>query len=89
MNVLPIRVLAVDDRPDNLLAIEAALKSPDYELVKVGSGPEALRYLLDNECALILLDVQMPDMDGFETASLIRTARAGSKPLMDMEEALF
>ena len=67
-----VRVLLVDDRPENLLSLEATLLSPDYELVKVSSGGDALRYLLNNECAIILLDVQMPGMDGYETADLIK-----------------
>jgi PAS domain S-box-containing protein len=65
-------VLLVDDRPANLLALESALAAPDLEIVKAGSGAEALRYLLRNECAVILMDVNMPDLDGYETARLIR-----------------
>jgi signal transduction histidine kinase len=67
-----IKILLVDDKPANLLALEAALASPEYELVKAQSGAEALRFLLKNDCALILLDVNMPGMDGYETARLVR-----------------
>ncbi len=67
-----VRVLLVDDRPENLMSLEATLLNPDYELVKVPSGEDALRYLLTNDCAIILLDVQMPGMDGYETADLIK-----------------
>lgn len=67
-----IKILLVDDRPANLLALEAALASPQYELVKAQSGAEALRFLLKNDCALILMDVNMPGMDGYETARLVR-----------------
>ena len=68
----PVRILLVDDRAENLLSLEATLASSDYELIKVGSGEDALRYLLVDDCAIILLDVQMPNMDGFETADLIK-----------------
>jgi signal transduction histidine kinase len=66
------RVLLVDDRPDNLLALRAVLEPLGVELVEAGSGEEALRHLLAGEFALIILDVQMPVLDGFETARLIR-----------------
>jgi signal transduction histidine kinase len=66
------RVLLVDDRADNLLALQAVLEPLDLELVEAGSGEEALRHLLAGEFALIILDVQMPVLDGFETAGLIR-----------------
>jgi len=66
------RVLLVDDRPDNLLALTAVLEPLDVDLVPVGSGEEALRRLLAEEFALIVLDVQMPVLDGFETARLIK-----------------
>src|SRR5207253_5061988 len=62
----------VDDSQDKLLAMESILQSLGQNLVKVRSGPEALRVLLKREFAVILLDVNMPGMDGFETASLIR-----------------
>ncbi|NWL89166.1 hybrid sensor histidine kinase/response regulator [Paenibacillus sp. 79R4] len=68
----PIRIMLVDDRPENLLALEAVLKSDQYSLVKATSGVEALRYLLRDEYAVIVLDVQMPGMDGIETAKLIK-----------------
>jgi len=68
----PARVLMVDDRPDNLLALEAVLEPLDAELVRAESGEEALRALLSGDFAVIVLDVQMPGMDGFETAQLIK-----------------
>lgn len=67
-----INILLVDDRPENLISLGAILEHPDYRLVAVESGSDALKQLLDQEFALILLDVQMPVMDGFETASLIK-----------------
>jgi CheY-like chemotaxis protein len=66
------RILLVDDRAENLLALEAILSSLNQVLVRASSGEEALRALLKDEYALILLDVQMPGMDGFETASQIK-----------------
>jgi signal transduction histidine kinase len=66
------RVLLVDDRPDNLLAVRAVLEPLGLDLVEAASGEEALRHLLAGEFALIILDVQMPVLDGFETARLIR-----------------
>jgi PAS domain S-box-containing protein len=66
------KLLLVDDRPENLLALEAILEPLDQELVRAGSGEEALRRLLQDEFAAILLDVQMPGLDGFQTAELIK-----------------
>src|SRR5712691_661803 len=65
-------ILLVDDQPQNLLALEAILSETGETLVKAESGKAALRALLDKEFAVILLDVQMPELDGLETASLIR-----------------
>jgi PAS domain S-box-containing protein len=65
-------VLLVDDRPENLLALEAILEPLEQELLYAHSGEEALRQLLRHEVAVILLDVQMPVLDGFETARLIK-----------------
>jgi serine phosphatase RsbU (regulator of sigma subunit) len=68
----PVKLLLVDDQPNNLLALEAVLKVLDVSVIKARSGLEALRCLLNEDFALILMDVKMPAMDGFETASLIR-----------------
>jgi len=67
-----VNILLVDDRRENLMALEGILKGLGQNLVKATSGAEALKYLLRNEVAVILLDVEMPDMDGFQTATLIR-----------------
>lgn len=67
-----IHILLVDDRPENLMALEAVLESEHYTLVKATSGEEALRRLLKDDFAVIVLDVQMPGLDGIETAKLIK-----------------
>src|SRR5688572_15906431 len=66
-------ILIVDDDPRNLLALEAMLEDVGCRLTKVTSGREALRLLLSESYALILLDVRMPDMSGFEIAQLMRS----------------
>jgi signal transduction histidine kinase len=68
-------ILVVDDNLANLVAIEAALGSLGGEVVRAGSGREALRVLLERDFALVLLDVKMPSMDGFETARMIRARK--------------
>jgi PAS domain S-box-containing protein len=76
-------VLLVDDRPENLLALEAVLAPLPCKLISVTSGQEALRRLLHDEFALILLDVQMPELDGFETAEYIkRRKRTRAVPII-------
>jgi signal transduction histidine kinase len=67
-----VDILLVDDHEENLVALEAILECPDYRLVRASSGRDALRQVLARDFALILLDVAMPDLDGYETATLIR-----------------
>ena len=73
MEASPVKVLMVDDRAENLLALEAILSGLGHELLRASSGEEALKRLLTEDVALILLDVQMPGMDGFETAQHIKS----------------
>src|SRR5215831_14091062 len=68
-----MKILLVDDTPENLVSLEAALSGLDGDLVLANSGKEALRHLLHDDFAAILLDVRMPEMDGFETAEMIRS----------------
>lgn len=68
-----VKILLVDDTPENLVSLEAALSGLGQDLVLANSGKEALRHLLNDDFAAILLDVRMPEMDGFETAELIRS----------------
>jgi hypothetical protein len=90
-----VKILLVDDTPENLVSLEAALDALGEELVLARSGKEALRHLLDDNFAAILLDVKMPDMDGFETAELIRSRpRSRHTPILFLtgyrsEEHLF
>src|SRR5213082_607213 len=67
-----VNILVVDDEPHSLKALQALLPGPDRNVVTAASGKEALRWILRAAFALILLDVRMPQMDGFETAALIR-----------------
>jgi CheY-like chemotaxis protein len=79
------RVLLVDDQPENLLALEAILGGMGLDLVRARSGEEALRQVLDGDFAVILMDVQMPGMDGFEAAELIRHRdRSSHTPIIFM-----
>jgi PAS domain S-box-containing protein len=70
-----MKILLVDDNPENLVSLEATLEGLGQSLVLARSGMEALRYLLEDDFAAILLDVKMPDMDGFQTAELIRARK--------------
>jgi diguanylate cyclase (GGDEF)-like protein len=67
-----IKILLVDDRKENLVTLRALLESPGLEILTATSGNEALGLMLEHELAVVLLDVQMPDMDGFEVAELMR-----------------
>jgi two-component system, sensor histidine kinase len=68
-------ILIVDDRQENLVALEKLLVSPEIEFVRALSGNEALKLTLHHEFALAIIDVQMPDMDGYETVELMRSAK--------------
>src|SRR6185436_17827508 len=68
-----VKILAVDDDADNLLALQAVLEPLQQELMLARSGTDALRLCLDHDFAAILMDVRMPEMDGFEAAELIRS----------------
>jgi signal transduction histidine kinase len=68
-----VNLLLVDDRPENLLALEAILEPLGQCLIRANSGPEALKHVLGDEYAAILLDVQMPGMNGFEVAEIIKS----------------
>jgi CheY-like chemotaxis protein len=67
-----VQILVVDDHPENRTALRAILSSPDYRIVEAGSGAEALLQLLDEDFAVLLVDVVMPDMSGFELAAAIK-----------------
>ena len=72
-------ILLVDDRQENLLALQAILEPLEENLIFAHSGEEALRQLLQHDVAVILLDVQMPGLDGFETAALIKRRPAQTR----------
>jgi CheY-like chemotaxis protein len=67
-----VNILIVDDLPEKLLVLQSILEPLGQQVIQAGSGQEALRHVLEGDFAVILLDVNMPDMDGFETAELIR-----------------
>jgi two-component system sensor histidine kinase/response regulator len=69
-----VSILLVDDKQENLVALEELLRKPDRRVIKASSGNDALRMLLKNDVAAVLLDVEMPDMDGYEVAQLMRGA---------------
>ena len=82
------RILLVDDRPENLVALEAILSSLNQILVSVGSGEQAVQAVLADEYAVVLLDIMMPGMDGFETATQIkRHARSRDVPIIFLTAA--
>ena len=83
------RILLVDDRVENLIALDAILSSLDQILVPVRSGEQALRALADDEFAVVLLDIMMPGMDGFETAARIKQdARIRDVPIIFLTAAI-
>jgi PAS domain S-box-containing protein len=84
----PLNLLLVDDRIENLVAYEAVLSSPSYNLVRAQSGREALEKVSQMSFAVILLDIQMPGMDGFETAQRIRESQQGRDVLIVFVTAL-
>lgn len=85
-----VRILAVDDRKEHLLAMESILDRPDYDVVMATSGREALGLALRSDFALIILDVAMPEMDGFETATLLRQReRARLVPIIFVSAELY
>ncbi|XUW92797.1 response regulator [Burkholderia sp. M6-3] len=78
-----VKILVVDDLPSQHMVLRSVLDGPDQEVVSVSSGREALKAVLQEEFAVILLDVNMPDMDGFETASMLRSYRpTASTPII-------
>lgn len=83
------KILIVDDKPANLLALDALLSSLEVEVIKAGSGDEALRLVLEHEFALFLFDVQMPEMDGYELAEiLLSDDRTKNVPVIFVTAAL-
>ena len=72
-------ILIVDDKPANLIALETLLETPDRILINANNGKDALKITLNRDIDLIILDVQMPDMDGLEATSAIREQERGTK----------
>ena len=82
-DLVPAKILVVDDDPRNLFAVEEMLRAPGIEVVTADSGEAALRHVLKEDFAVILLDVQMPRIDGYEVAGLIRSrARSSRVPIL-------
>jgi CheY-like chemotaxis protein len=80
---IPVPILVVDDHLENRTALRAILSRPDYRIVEAGSGADALLRLLEEDFALLLLDVVMPDMSGFELAAAIKEReRAAAIPII-------
>ena len=75
-----VNILLVDDQPAKLLTYEAVLKDLGENLLKASSAQEAFQHLLRTDVAVVLVDVYMPDLDGFELARMIREHRASSRP---------
>ena len=89
---LPVtaNILIVDDRPNNVLVLRAILEgSPDYTITTASSGPEAIELVKQIDYALILLDIQMPEMDGYETAVEIKKLESGKNVPIVMVTAIF
>src|SRR5690606_7197041 len=68
----PLKILIVDDHEENIISLESLLEHEDRHILRARNGQEALKIALEHELAIILLDVQMPDMDGFEVARLLK-----------------
>jgi len=84
----PSKILIVDDLPENLQALEALLRNEECQIYQAGSGEQALALLLEHEFALAILDVQMPGMDGFQLAELMRsTSRTRNIPIVFVSAA--
>ncbi len=73
MNIKKYEILLVDDKPENLITLEGILDNPELDIYTASSGNEALGMLLEHNFALVLMDVQMPGMDGFETAEIMQS----------------
>jgi two-component system, sensor histidine kinase and response regulator len=85
----PVKFLIVDDREENLIALEALLRRDDLEILKARTGDQALEILLAHDVALAILDVQMPDMDGFALAELMRgSERSRDVPIIFVTAAV-